>query len=135
VDIALGVANDAKNPAERWIAAYEQAATLGEAGPATPQPIGSAGRNEFGIADLSGNIWEWTATCGSRTSLDAQGGKLAEIENCGVRYLEGRHRTAMSDFVRDAVGGGCSAGVPPDNLGFRLVRDRPWHAPLIDWFA
>jgi hypothetical protein len=29
----------------------------------------------------------------------------------------------MSNFIRDAMTGGCSAGVPPDNLGFRLVRD------------
>jgi len=29
----------------------------------------------------------------------------------------------MSAFVRDAKGGGCSMAVPPDNLGFRLVRE------------
>ena len=28
----------------------------------------------------------------------------------------------MSDFIRDGVAGGCSAGLPPTNLGFRLVR-------------
>ena len=134
VDTALGIETDAANPAARWIAAYEKEASL-ERALATPQPIGSAGVNEFGLADLSGNVWEWTATCGSRTSLDAGGGQVTGIENCGVRYLEGQHRTAMSHFVRDAVAGGCSTGVPPDNLGFRLVRERPWYAPLIDWFA
>ena len=30
----------------------------------------------------------------------------------------------MSDFIRDGVTGGCSAGLPPTNLGFRLVRSR-----------
>jgi hypothetical protein len=30
----------------------------------------------------------------------------------------------MSDFIRDGVTGGCSAGLPPTNLGFRLVRGR-----------
>ena len=29
----------------------------------------------------------------------------------------------MSNFIRDAKGGGCAAGTPPDNLGFRLVRE------------
>jgi hypothetical protein len=29
----------------------------------------------------------------------------------------------MIFFVKDAKGGGCSVGTPPDNLGFRLVRD------------
>jgi len=29
----------------------------------------------------------------------------------------------MTDFVRDPRTGGCAAGVPPANLGFRLVVD------------
>ena len=44
-------------------------------------------------------------------------------ENCGVRVVEGRHRTYVSDFIRDARGGGCAVGAPPSNLGFRLVRE------------
>jgi hypothetical protein len=41
--------------------------------------------------------------------------------NCGVRVVEGAHRTYMTDFIRDPRTGGCAAGVPPANLGFRLV--------------
>jgi hypothetical protein len=37
--------------------------------------------------------------------------------------VEGRHRAVVIDFVRDASAGGCAAGVPPDHLGFRLVRE------------
>jgi hypothetical protein len=29
----------------------------------------------------------------------------------------------MTDFIRDPRSGGCAAGVPPANLGFRLVTD------------
>jgi hypothetical protein len=29
----------------------------------------------------------------------------------------------MSYFVRDGRRGGCAVGAPPDNLGFRLVRE------------
>jgi hypothetical protein len=43
--------------------------------------------------------------------------------NCGVRVVEGEHRGYVTDFVRDARGGGCAAGKPPSNLGFRLVRE------------
>jgi len=43
--------------------------------------------------------------------------------NCGVRVVEGRHRTYVTDFIRDARGGGCAFGAPPSNLGFRLVRE------------
>jgi hypothetical protein len=40
-----------------------------------------------------------------------------------VRVVEGAHRSYVSSFIRDARGGGCSTGTPPDNLGFRLVRE------------
>ena len=49
----------------------------------------------------------------------------AQRANCGVRVVEGRHRAYVTDFVRDARGGGCAAGVPPTYLGFRLVREGP----------
>jgi hypothetical protein len=30
----------------------------------------------------------------------------------------------MTDFIRDPRAGGCAAGVPPANLGFRLVIEQ-----------
>ena len=129
-DTALARDTNAANPAERWLALYEKEAALGANALAAPQPLGSFGTNEFGVADLAGTVWEWTATCGGRTSLDAAGTTIGHLDSCGVRYLEGRHRTAVSGFIRDALSGGCSSGTPPDNLGFRLVRDPPWYAGL-----
>ena len=41
----------------------------------------------------------------------------------------------MSAFVSDAIGGGCSVGVPPDNLGFRLVRETGWHERAVSGVA
>jgi len=124
VDLALGINPDATDPAQRWLLAYEREAALGIDGPANPEPLGAFGVNEFGVADLSAVVWEWTSTCASRTTLDATNNAITHIESCGVRYLEGRHRVPMSTFIRDALGGACSVGVPPDNLGFRLVRDK-----------
>ena len=46
---------------------------------------------------------------------------------------EGKHRAATSFFIRDAKSGGCSVGIPPDNLGFRLVRRPAWHERLVAW--
>ena len=88
-----------------------------------PQPIGTFGANENGLVDVAGNVWEWTDTCFTRSALDGRGETVASTVHCGVRVVEGRHRAYMTDFVRDARSGGCSAGVPPTNLGFRLVRD------------
>ena len=39
----------------------------------------------------------------------------------------------MSAFIRDAQSGGCSIGAPPDNLGFRLVRDPDVWVQVIEW--
>jgi hypothetical protein len=53
-------------------------------------------------------------------------------ENCGVRVIEGRHRSYMTEFIRDPKSGGCAVGTPPDNLGFRLVREEPAF-PAVAW--
>jgi hypothetical protein len=59
-----------------------------------------------------------------RQALDGRLHRIGKpIVNCGVRVVEGRHRTYLSDFIRDARAGGCQVGTPPTNLGFRLVLD------------
>jgi len=63
---------------------------------------------------------EWTNICFVRTALDEAGKPTV---NCGARVVEGQHRIYVTDFIRDARAGGCAAGLPPSNLGFRLVRE------------
>ena len=118
------VSIDANDPSRRALARYERDVQLKEAAAieADPKPIGGFGRNEHGILDLAGNVWEWTNTCFTRVRLDDQAS--APTVNCGVRVVEGQHRSYVTDFIRDARAGGCAAGVPPSNLGFRLVAER-----------
>lgn len=118
-----GIAIDDNDPSKRWIARYEREADRPPSTPGT-RTFGSFGANENGLLDVGGNVWEWTATCFVRHVLDGAGNVRSENPNCGVRVVEGQHRAYVTDFIRDAKAGGCAVGVPPDNLGFRLVIER-----------
>jgi len=124
-DDGLPADND---PSRRWLARYEREAAGNE--DRATRAFGAFGANENGLLDLSGNVWEWTATCFTRAALDEAGRTLKQTTNCGVRVAEGAHRAYVTDFIRDARAGGCAAGIPPSNLGFRLVREPslpgPW---------
>jgi formylglycine-generating enzyme required for sulfatase activity len=111
---------DPSDPAQAWIARYEAESARAASLVAAPQPIGAFGRNSNGLLDVGGNVWEWTSSCFVRVALDGEAMRVTNT-NCGVRVVEGAHRTYMTDFIRDPRTGGCAAGVPPANLGFRLV--------------
>jgi len=120
---------DPIDPAQAWIARYEAEANRARPGALDPQPVGTFGRNDNGLQDIGGNVWEWTNTCFLRMTLEPTGAAHVTNTNCGVRVVQGAHRTYMTDFIRDPRTGGCAAGVPPANLGFRLVvEDKGWQA-------
>jgi formylglycine-generating enzyme required for sulfatase activity len=117
-----GLTSETDDPSVRWIVRYEREAER-DGTPIELRGFGGFGANERGLLDLAGNVWEWTSTCFVRTALDGNDRALSKTSNCGVRVAEGQHRAYVSDFVRDAKAGGCSAGLPPIHLGFRLVRE------------
>ncbi len=132
-----GLPVDEGDPSRRWLARYEREANFKSAEiDAEPKTIGAFGANEHGLLDVAGNVWEWTNTCFMRTALDAAGNASSKpTVNCGVRVVEGQHRAYVTDFIRDARAGGCAAGVPPSNLGFRLVREPKAFLPQIAAWA
>lgn len=111
---------DPADPAQAWIARYEAESARFTPAEKAAQPGGTFGTNSNGLDDLAGNVWEWTDSCFTRASLD-DGAERITNTNCGVRVVEGAHRAYMTDFIRDPKSGGCAVGIPPTNLGFRLV--------------
>ena len=105
---------------DRWLATYD--AETAARGEDALRPRGASGVNENGVQDLAGSVWEWTDTCFTRYALTNDGAKPGAV-NCGVRVVEGAHRSYVTNFIRDARAGGCAAGKPPANLGIRLVRE------------
>lgn len=113
--------SDPSDPAVRWLAQYDREIIRARGRIKAAQPFGHFGLNTLGLSDMAGNVWEWTNTCFVSHRVGAP--DLAPRENCSVRILAGAHIAAMPDFIRDPRNGACSIGLPPANLGFRLIRE------------
>ncbi|WP_243253594.1 SUMF1/EgtB/PvdO family nonheme iron enzyme [Pseudosulfitobacter sp. DSM 107133] len=111
-----------QDPGARMLAQYENGKIARVDREAALQPVGALGENSLGIADMAGHVWEWTDGCFARGVIRPDGSLERSADYCGVRIAAGAHHAAVIHFVRDASVGGCAVGLPPDHLGFRLVR-------------
>lgn len=93
--------------------------------PKITHPQGAFGGNAWGMQDIQGNVWEWTLSCWTSSTVsqaklsDAE--KLNDPKACGTRFLWGEERAHIPFFVNTTYNGGCATARPASNLGFRIV--------------
>ena len=92
-------------------------------------PVGSFAANGWGMHDMLGNVWEWTADCWSGGYTDAPSdGSAWAYGDCVsgspsvLRVLRGGSWREIPSFLRAAKRQKIAAGNRLNNLGFRVAR-------------
>jgi formylglycine-generating enzyme required for sulfatase activity len=94
-------------------------------GRAAAQPVGSYECPEcpFGLADMSGNVWEWTRSPYQPYPYDESDDR-ANLEADALWVMRGGHFADPARNVRAAVRGAADPGVRRPFIGFRVAITR-----------
>ena len=86
-------------------------------------PVGRYEANAFGLYDVLGNVWEWTADCWNKSYAGApSNGGAWESGECTRRVLRGGSWFSGPRTLRSAFRIRLTAGLRVSNNGFRLAR-------------
>jgi len=86
-------------------------------------PVGSFAANAFGLHDMLGNVWEWTADCWNESHARAASDGSARITgDCSRRVLRGGSWSVNPGDARSAYRVRVTTDGRNVNLGFRVAR-------------
>ena len=88
-------------------------------------PVGSFAQNAFGLNDLIGNVWEWTADCFAEDYRAAPSDAAARSHSqadCPARAVRGGDWFSAASLLRPAVRASAKPDSHYDDIGFRVVR-------------
>jgi formylglycine-generating enzyme required for sulfatase activity len=87
-------------------------------------PVGSLPANPFGLHDVLGNLWEWTADCyhSSYQGVPADG-RPHIYRGCGQKVIRGGSWVVPPREIRSASRWREYPVAPSDEIGFRVARD------------
>ena len=92
-------------------------------GNAYTAPVGSFGPNTWGLHDMLGNVWEWTADCWNDDYTGAPAnGSARRSGDCSRRVLRGASWYFIPEYLRSAYRFGYQSGSRDYGIGFRVAR-------------
>lgn len=96
-----------------------------EVGKGALMPVGSYGRNGFGLSDMIGNVCEWVCDVWHAGYRDAPSGTTAWIVGgkSGCRVIRGGGWDHLPRVLRASWRDWAPENARWDNLGFRVVKD------------
>ncbi|CAB3733170.1 Hercynine oxygenase [Paraburkholderia rhynchosiae] len=89
-----------------------------------PEPAGSFAPNPYGLHDMNGSVWEWTADCWHNSYQSAPtDGRAWESPVCDMRVIRGGSWREGGGYMLSATRFKYSGGVRQSQDGFRVVKD------------
>jgi formylglycine-generating enzyme required for sulfatase activity len=87
-------------------------------------PVGSFARNQFGLYDMAGNVWQWVQDChhNDYNGAPTDGSAWIEGGNCNSRVVRGGSWNSSDRRLRSANRDTYAAGTQVNFLGFRVGR-------------
>jgi formylglycine-generating enzyme required for sulfatase activity len=90
---------------------------------AQTMPVDSFEANPWGVFNVHGNVWEWTADCWNDSNIGNPGnGSARTTGDCTQRVVRGGSWGSLEQFLRAAFHVGDASDVRYSNFGFRLAR-------------
>ena len=89
------------------------------------EDVGRYPPNEFGLFDVSGNVWEWVADCWhpEYSGAPGDGGAWMSPGDCNLRVLRGGSVKSTANQLRSTFRTASNPIQRGELVGFRVVRD------------